>query len=409
MKANKLKELSVKNAKPKKKIYKICDGERLYLVVYPTGTRVWRIIWKTEQKDRQYTIGEYPTISLSEARERKLWANSLISKGIDPNEEIKREKKEQLIKETREKQTFSFVAKEWYDNRTLHLSKQYRHTIKTRIDNVLNPKIGNIPIRKLRVSNLKDALKHLNDRTDLQRRIAQYANNICEYAVNCEYIEINVATNLVKVLPRRKPVTHRSSIINPKEFGKLLQVIEDFEGSFIMKYALKIMPYVFVRSKELRMAKWEEIDFEKKIWVIPKEHMKNKKEHIVPLVPQVIDLFKELLEYKNGEFIFYSFYSKARCITDATLLKGLRRMGYDKNEMSIHGFRTTASTLLNEAGFRKDIIEAQLSHSDKDEVRATYNMADYLKERRQMLECWANYLDLLRKDPNTEERLLAPK
>ena len=409
MKANKLKELSVKNAKPKKKVYKVCDGERLYLVVYPTGTRVWRVIWKTEQKDRQYTIGEYPTISLSEAREKKLWANALISKGIDPNEEIERKKKEQRIKETQEKQTFSFVAKEWFDNRTTHLSKQYRHTIKTRIDNVLNARIGNIPIRELRVSNLKDALKHLNDRTDLQRRIAQYANNICEYAVNCDYVDINVSSNLVKLLPKRKPVTHRSAIINPAEFGKLLQLIDSYHGSIVMKYALMIMPYVFVRSKELRLAKWEEIDFEKKLWTIPKERMKNKKEHIVPLAPKVITLFKELLEYKNSDYIFYSCNSKARCITDATLLNGLRRLGYEKYEMSIHGFRTSASTLLNEAGFRKDIIEAQLSHSDKDEVRATYNRADYMVERREMLECWADYLDMLRKDPNTKERLLAPK
>jgi len=227
-------------------------------------------------------------------------------------------------------------------------------------------------------------------------RLAQLAGQVCRYARLVGYAKYDVASGLVEALP---PVQteHYPAIIDPKEIGALLRAIDDYPGDVSTRYALRIMPYVFVRSGELRAATWKEFDLAGAEWVIPARRMKMKRPHNVPLARQVLALLAELREYSGGwDLLFPSPFSATRCISDMALLNALRRMGYGKEQMCVHGFRTTASTILNEQGYRPDVIEAQLSHGEKNAIRGAYNRAEYMPERRSMMQEWADYLDGLR-------------
>ena len=232
---------------------------------------------------------------------------------------------------------------------------------------------------------------------EMARRVGQIVGQICRYARLLGDIPYDISTGMTEALEAKPPVKHRATITEPERVARLLLDIDEYSGNIVTRYALRIMPYVFVRSQELRLARWSEINFEKHLRVIPKEHMKMKKQHVVPLASQVERLFHTRSRVGSHELIFPSTHSKTRAITDVCLLNALRRMGYGRDEMCIHGFRAMASTLLNEQGYRPDVIEAQLAHTDKNQVRAAYNHAQYLPERIRMMQKWADYLDSLKK------------
>jgi integrase len=257
----------------------------------------------------------------------------------------------------------------------------------------------------LEPADILKAIRHTEERGHIEtaHRLAQVAGQICRYAQLTGYTKYDVATRLSEALP---PVQskHFAAITDPAEIGHLLRAIESYPGDISVGYALRIMPYVFVRSGELRAAEWQEINLEDAEWIIPAGRMKMRRPHVVPLARQVVKLFAELKVVTGaGRYIFPSPFSAGRCISDVGLLNGLRRMGYSKGQMTIHGFRTMASTLLNEQKYRPDVIEAQLAHGDKDLIRAAYNRAEYLSERRQMMNEWASYLDGLREQAREKQ------
>ncbi len=396
---NRLSDAAIKKTKPAEKPYKLCDGEKLYLFILPSKKKIWRFIWRDGTKDNQYTIGEYPAVPLKAAREERIRLQGLLEMGLDPNDERKwkteREKHEAAV----QGRTFEAVAREWHVRQTAGQSENTRRLKMQRLIKHVFPYIGERPISELTRPDLIKVLLRVDEGgvSDMPKRVAGIMEAVCRYACDVGYIQNYFSQSLTRSLSRRVIRGHRAAITTPERVKQLLADIENYSGGIIMLYALRILPYVFVRSHELRGARWEEFDFERHIWTIPASRMKMRKEHIVPLAHQVEALLIELREFTgDGEMLFPSPMSKTRCISDVGLLNALRRMGYEKNEMCIHGFRAMASTFLNELGYRPDVIEAQLAHVEKNTVRAAYNRALYMPERVQMMQEWANWLDALK-------------
>lgn len=397
MRAN-LTDAAIKNAKPKLKAYKLSDGGGLYLEVSPAGGKLWRLKYRFQDKEKRLAIGVYPAVGLKEARARRDEAKEQLADGIDPSA-AKKEARAMAMAEVQEQAaTFEAVAREWYSKKTAALSPGHQKKILSRLENQLFPHIGNVPFSELEPADILAAVRLAEERGAIEtaHRLAQLSGQVCRYARLVGCAKYDVAAGLVEALA---PVQteHYAAITDPAKIGHLLRAIDGYQGDVSIVYALRIMPYVFVRSGELRAAEWVEIDLGAAEWVIPAGRMKMKRPHVVPLARQVVKLLEEIGEVTgDGRYIFPSTFSASRCISDMGLLNAIRRMGYGKEEMTIHGFRSMASTLLNEQGYRSDVIEAQLSHGEKNAIRAAYNRAEYLPERRAMMQEWADYLDELR-------------
>jgi len=407
-----LTDVNVKNAKPKEKPYKLYDSGGLFIIVTPAGGKWWRLKYRFGGKEKLLSLGVYPDIGLKEARRRRDEARELIAKGIDPSAERQEAKAAAVTQAQEQAATFEAVAREWYAKKTTHLTPGYRKRLTSLLENQMFPHIGDRPIASLEPADIHAVATQAEKRGTIEtaHRLVQLAGKVCRYARLVGYCKYDVASGLTEALPSIQ-TTHLAAITDPVEIGHLLRAIDGYQGDVSTIYALRIMPYVFVRSGELRGASWKELDLDGAEWVIPAKRqngtgtgMKMRQPHIVPLAPPVVELFKAMREYSGGgELVFPSPFSATRCISDMGLLNALRRLGYGKDVMTIHGFRTTASTLLNGmqtlSGQRKydsDWIEAQLAHGEKNEVRGAYNRAEYLPERRRMMNEWAMYLDGLR-------------
>ena len=374
------------------------DSGGLYLLASPTGGKLWRLDYRFTGKRKTLSLGAYPAVSLKDARSRRDEAKELLAQGIDPGERKKAAKAVVAAEAREQATTFEAVAREWYRKKTVAFSPGHQKKILFRLERQLFPHIGGIPFSKLEPADILAAVRHAEERGVIEtaHRLVQLAGQICRYARLVGYAKYDVAAGLAEALP---PVQteHYAAITNPKEIGHLLRAIDSYQGDISILYALRIMPYVFVRSGELRAAEWTEINLDAAEWIIPAGRMKMKRPHVVPLARQVVRLLEELGTVTgDGRYLFPSTHSASRCISDMGLLTAIRRLGYEKGKMTIHGFRTTASTLLNEQGYRPDVIEAQLSHGEKNAIRGAYNRAEYLPERRKMMQDWADYLDGLR-------------
>ena len=402
MRAN-LTDTAIKNAKPKAKAYKLSDGGGLYLEVSPTGGKLWRLKYRIQDKEKRLAIGIYPAIGLKDARSRRDEAKEQLARGIDPSAAKKEAKKVAAALEREAAATFEAVAREWYAKKTTALAPGHQKKILGRLEKQLFPYIGGIPFSKLEPADILAAVRHAEERDAIEtaHRLAQLAGQVCRYARLVGHAKYDAAAGLVEALPsvQRK---HYAAVTDPTEIGHLLRAIDEYPGEASITYALRIMPYVFLRSVELRAAEWTEINLDAAEWVIPARRqnapgMKMKRPHTVPLARQVIRLLEAIGEFTGGgRYIFPSTHSASRCISDVGLLNALRRQGYGKDTMTIHGFRSMASTLLNEHGYRPDVIEAQLAHGERNAIRGAYNRAEYLPERREMMQRYADYLDGLR-------------
>ena len=388
-----LREL-YKRAKRGEKVAMKSDGGGLN---FEAG-RYWRFTFYFAGKKKRLALGVYPDVSLKMARMARDKARELLAQGINPCEQKKQDKAKARRLEQESRLTFEVVAREWFEKKTRNLTPAYRKQKLQRLEKHLFPAVGNIPMAELDLPDLAAALEPLHGKADMGKRIAEIAGQVCRYARVMKYARYDVSAGLTETLPDRPPVRHRAALQSPEQVGALLRDIDAYQGELTTRYALRIMPYVFVRSGELRRATWSELNLEAATWVIPAERMKMRRPHLVPLARQVVRLFLELREWTgHGALVFPSPFSATRCISDMALLNALRRMGYGKEAMSIHGFRSMASTLLNECGkFRHDVIEAQLAHGDRDKVRSAYNHAQYLPERTAMMQEWADWLDRLR-------------
>ena len=393
-----LTDAAIRSAKPGKKVIKLFDGGGLYVEIAPSGGKWWRLKYRFQGKEKRISLGTYPGIGLKDARERREQAKKLLANGVDPSAQRKESKAAAEALHKEQAATFEAVARDWYAKKCTAMTEGHQKKILSRLENQLFPYIGAIPLSSLEPADILAAVQHALDRNAIEtaHRLVQLSGQVCRYARLVGHTKYNAASELSKALPTVQ-VEHRAAIINPVELGHLLRAIDEYNGCISTRYALRIMPYVFVRSNELRCAKWEEIDFNRAEWVIPAKRMKMKKGHTVPLAHQVVRLFKELHQFSGEkELVFPGPSSATRCISNMTLLTALRRMGYIKGKMTVHGFRGTASTLLNEQGYRADVIEAQLAHGERDAVRKAYNHAKYLEERHKMMQKWADYLDELR-------------
>lgn len=396
--AEPLTDKKIKAARAADKPVFLYDGGGLYLEVAASGSKLWRMKYKLAGKTNRIALGRYPDTPLAEAREKRAEIRKMLNAGIDPLEERSRVAQEKDAAARELRNTFEKVAREWFEKTRAKWTEGYQKRILSRLENQLFPYIGNIPIARLETADFLAAIQKAEARgvIDTAHRLAQLCSQIARYAVHAGITKYDAAS-LVKGALQPARGGHFASITNPEEFGALLADVEAYQGSPATCHALRLLPYVMLRSGELRGARWSEIDFDKAQWLIPAERMKMKREHIVPLSPQAIKILESMKAYSgNSEFVFPGAFSNSRFISDMALLNALRRMGYARDRMTVHGFRSSASTMLNEQGYNPDWIEAQLAHSERNSVRAAYNRAAYLPERRKMMIEWANYIDSLR-------------
>ncbi|MBO4334274.1 MAG: tyrosine-type recombinase/integrase [Desulfovibrio sp.] len=397
-----LTDAKLRALKPTGKVQKISDGGGLYIHVTDKGSMLWRMAYRYGGKQKTLSLGAYPTITLSQARLLREQAKQKLAQDEDPGaEKRERKAKTKALADANKPVGMSVkdVALEWYGIKKAEWVEKRAKIIMWRLEKYVFPEIGNIPIAELRTSNVLAALRKI-EHIYTAHEISALVSRICAYAHLCEYCEANVAHGLTSALPKHVE-QHRAAILDPSMLGQFLVIAKAGAARRPIKYALRLLPYVFLRSGELRGGRWEEVDFEKALWVIPAERMKMRKDHIVPLATQVAELLKEWKDLcGDGPYMFPSSTSRSKCISDVGLLNALLSLGYSREEVSVHGFRSTASTLLNGMGWNPDVIEAQLAHKEPNKIRAAYNRNEYLDQRREMMQAWADYLDKLREEAN---------
>lgn len=390
----KLTDTFLRGLKTPDKAEKHTDGGGLYLFASPTGGKLWRLDYRFQGKRKTLALGAYPAVTLKDARKRRDEAKEQLAAGIDPGERKKVLKATEIAKQRELAATFEAMGREWYEKRTAHLTPDYRKQILSRLENQVFPHIGTRLMSTLEPADILFAVEHAEKRGNIEtaHRLLQITGQVCRYARLAGHCKYDVSSGLTEALPKIQ-TKHLAAITDPKEIGLLLQAIDQYQGDISVLYALKMLPYVFTRSNELRGARWAELDLKAAEWTIPGGRMKMKTPHVVPLAKQVLSLLEELQPHSgHGEFLFPSPQSASKPISDMGLLNALLRMGYQRGEMTIHGFRGTASTLLNEQGFRADVIEAQLAHAERNAVRKAYNHAQYMPERHRMMQAYADYL-----------------
>ena len=397
-----LTDTVIRNAKPRSGPYKLFDGGGLFMLVTTAGGKLWRLKYRIGGTEKLLSLGVYPDVGLKDARRRRDEAKELVAQGINPGERKKEAKAAIAILALEREQaaTFEAIAREWYSKKTAHLTLDYRKQIISRLENQIFPHIGSKPIASLEPADILAVASHAEKRGAIEtaHRLIQLAGQVFRYARLVRYCKYDVTAGLTEALPAIQ-TKHLAAITDPAEIGHLLRAIDGYQGDISIAYALKILPYTFVRSGEIRAAEWAEIDLDGAEWVIPAGRMKMRQPHVVPLARQVVKLLAALREHSGfGKLVFPSPFSATRCISDMGLLNALRRLGYEKGQMTIHGFRSMASTRLNEMGHRADVIEAQLAHGERNAIRKAYNRALYLDERRRMMDEWAEYLDQLRQN-----------
>lgn len=377
---------------------KHADGGGLYLFLSPAGGMLWRMDYRFEGKRKTLSFGSYPAVGLKDARARREEAKKQLAAGIDPAAEKKRGKVQAAIEEKAAALTFEAVARDWFSKKRTAWTEGHQRKILSRLENQLFPHIGGRQVSDLEAGDYLAAVQKAEARGAIEtaHRLAQLCGQVTRFARITGIVRHDAAAGLVEALAHVQ-TTHYAAITSPAELGYLLRAIDAYQGEPSICHALRVLPYVFVRSGELRGMTWEEVNLDAGEWIIPAGRMKMRRPHVVPLARQVVRLLQSMRDYSGtSAFVFPGTLSTSRCISDMGLLNALRRMGYGKEQMTVHGFRTTASTLLNEQGYRPDWIEAQLAHAERNAIRDAYNRAEYLPERRKMMQEWADYLDSLR-------------
>ncbi|MDX8378296.1 MAG: integrase arm-type DNA-binding domain-containing protein [Mariprofundales bacterium] len=388
-----LTDIQIKKAKPTNKLYKLADGGGLCIVIYPTGKKSWRYRYRIAGKEKTLSLGLYPEVGLKVARKLHFAARQKVSQGIDPSAQRKAEKASHAGRDT-----FEAVACEWLNTKKTWSESHTKRTNR-RLERDIFPYIGKYDVHSINAPQLLEVIRRIEKRGvhETARRVLQVCGQVFRYAIATGRAERDCAADLRGALTVPK-AGHFASITDPKEFGALMRSIAGYEARFVTICALRIAPYVFVRPSELRHAEWQEIDLDAALWSIPAEKMKMKVGHVVPLARQVVDIIRELQPLtSNQKYLFPSARTRGRAMSDAALLSALRRMEYTKEEMTVHGFRAAARTMLDEIlYYRIDYIEQQLAHAVKDPLGRAYNRTTHLPARTEMMQTWANYIDALR-------------
>ncbi len=403
-----LTDIQVRTAKPKEKVYKLADGNGLYLQVTTTGGKWWRFRYFFGGKEKMISFGTYPDISLAEARDKRHDARNMVAHGINPGAERKALKEALAEQSAVIENSFELVAREWHTAFSVQDSKKpnkevwtegHATTIMSRLERDVFPWLGAKPISEIKPIDILAVLRRVEGRGALEsaHRIRTICGQVLRYAVATGRAERDAAADLRGALPPTRE-RHHAALTDPKEVAELLRAIDGFKGTFHVKCALKLSPVLFSRPGELRQMEWSEIDFDEERWNLPAEKMKMKQPHIVPLPSQAVAILKELQPLTgNGRYVFPCHRSPLRPMTNNAITAALRRMGYTSDEMTGHGFRAMARTILDEVlQVRPDFIEHQLAHAVKDPNGRAYNRTAHLAERKKMMQVWADYLDGLK-------------
>jgi integrase len=389
-----LTDRTIRNLKPKAKPYKKPAGDALYLLITPSGGKLWRMNYRYAGKQKTLALGSYPLISLLEAREKIMAEKKLLKNGIDPGQQKKAQKQTRT-----EIDSFEAVAREWYEKQKKTWSKSYADRTIARLEYNIFPYIGKRPINDIKVQELVKVLKLIEDRGAYEsaHRIRALCSEIFRYAIANGFEIRNIAAD-VKGALTPTTVKHRAAIIEPDKFAGMLRAIEGYQGSPIVRSALLLQALTFVRPGELRHMEWAEINFEEAIWSIPAIKMKMRQPHLVPLSNQAISILKDL-QPRTGKsiYVFPSHRGLSRPMSENAVLVALRAMGYSKEDMTGHGFRASARSLLHQYLKQKpEWIEAQLAHAKPGSLRGAYDRTTHIEDRMRMMQLWSDYCDGLK-------------
>ncbi len=389
-----LTDTAIRNAKPQSKQYKLTDEKGMYLLVNKAG-KYFRLDYRYAGKRKTLALGVYPDVKLVEAREKRDDARKMITNGIDPSQTRKIQKSIQI---EQSENSFEAVAREWHGKFSSNWADSHAKKIIRRFELYIFPWLGSRPVSEITPPELLAVLRRIEGKGILEtsHRAQQNCGQVFRYAIATGRAERDPSADLRGALTPAKHA-RMATITDPKKIGELLRAIDGYEGTPVAKSALKLAPLVFVRPGELRHAEWIEIDLDNAEWRILAEKMKMKDPHIVPLSSQAVEVLCEILPITGqGRYVFPSVRTNSRPMSENTVLAALRRMGFTKEEMSGHGFRAMASTVLHEQGWPSDIIELQLAHAERNSIKAAYNHAQHLPERRKMMQAWADYLEKLK-------------
>ncbi|ANE55930.1 integrase arm-type DNA-binding domain-containing protein [Methylomonas sp. DH-1] len=400
-----LKDISVRNAKPADKDIRLNDGSGLYLLVKINGAKWWRFDYSIDGRRKTISLGVYPATSLADARRKADEARALVANGVDPSDNRKADKAARKEAVEQDKRldaglplinSFEYVTRDWLAS-TAHTVRDITQQKKQRrFELYVFPAMGRMPIGDVRSPDVFAIVRPLILKNQLEtaHRVRSDISGAFAYAIAHGFTDYDPAQAVGAQIPAQK-VTHNAAITDPKAVGQLLRDIAHYQGTFVVQTALRLSPYLFQRPGEIRQMEWKDVDLAAREWRY--FVTKTEVQHIVPLSRQAVEILESIKPLTGvGQYVFPSSRGDGRPMSDGTVRTALKSLGYEKDVMSAHGFRTTASTLLNEQGWSPDAIERQLCHMPKDQVRAAYNRAQYLDERRRMMQSWADYLDGLR-------------
>ena len=391
-----LSDIQLKKAKPADKDFKLSDGGGLYLLVSPSGGKLWRLAYRYNGKQKTLYIGSYPTLSLADARQRREDAKKLLANGVDPGEFKKTQK---TIKLELAENSFEIIAREWHCKFSGEWSRVHATTIIDRLEKDVFPYIGQRPIAEIKAPELLAVLRRIESRgaLDTAHRVRNNCGQLLRYAVATGRAERDISADLKGALPPAK-FGHRAAPTDPKDVAPLLRAVDSYEGSPVVRAALQMLFLTFVRPGELRAAEWKEFDLDAATWSIPGHRMKMKEPHLVPLCKKVISILKEIHPLTgHSVYVFPCHRSPLRCMSENAINAALRRMGFEKSEITGHGARAMARTMLHEIlNFEPDVIEAQLAHAVPDRLGRAYNRTQHIKKRTVMMNTWADYLEGLK-------------
>lgn len=399
---NKLSATQVKAAAYEGRAYKLADGGGLTLLVDATGKH-WRLRYRFAGKERMMSFGSLGDVSLAEARDRRQEARNLLRDGIDPVAH----KRAQRAAQAAEEEALEKVSKEWIAGQ--EWASNYREKVEGRLRKYIYPLLGRRPVGEVTAPELLSALRRVEEAGNIEtaRRCKQHVSRTYRYAIAAGKATHNPATGLEEALAARPRPKHFAAITDPDKLGAFLRAIEGFDGTPPVRAALRIAPYLLVRPGELRQMEWAEVDLDGALWSIPAEKMKMDRDHLVPLPDQAVGILRELEPWSaGGRYVFPGGRSAERPMSENALTAALRRIGFTGDEVTVHGLRATARTLLDEVlQFRPDYVEHQLAHAVRDANGRAYNRTSFLNERREMLQTWADYLVGLRENKGNVLRM----
>lgn len=387
-----LTDAKIRALKSRPAPFKVFDSGGLYLLISPSGSKMWRLAYRFSGKQKTLALGHYPLVSLLDSRQARDAAKKLLWAGTDPSVSRKVERRKKTIAAAN---TFEAVAIEWFEHNRDQWVESYALRLRSRLDDDLLPSLGKRPIAEIEPLEVLDAIRKIEARgaIEMAKRVKQMASGIFRFGVATARCGRDPTADLRGALKPPKAVKHRTAL-PAKDLPNFISALEGYDGDFVTKLAMKLLLLTFVRTSEIRFARWSEferLDSNDPLWRIPAERMKMRRDHVVPLASQAVAVLRLLRDITGTGAYLFPAATKRGVISENTLLFALYRLGYH-SRATVHGFRSTASTILNEAQFNRDLIEMQLAHFDGS-VRGVYNAAEWLPQRRDMMIWWADYLD----------------